>query len=81
MAQDCQEAKPIEDDTVEEAKHGQRNALYELVIDERLIVPVENVAAVPDVLPVKDQCKSEEGKCYTTNVPSPKHSRVILSWF
>ena len=78
MGQDCHKAKAIEDSTVEEAKHGQRNALDELVIDERLIVPVENVAAVPDVLPIKDQCKSEEGKGYTTQVPSPKHSRILF---
>ena len=77
----CQEAKAIEDSTVEEAQHGQRNALDELVIDEPFVVPVENVAAVPDVLPVKDQCKSEEGKCYTTQVPNTKHYSVeSLIW-
>ena len=74
MRKDSQEAKAIEDGAVEESQHGQRNALDELVIDETFIVPVENVAAIPDVLPVKDQCQSEEGKCYTTQVPNAKHS-------
>ena len=76
MGNDSQEAEAIEEGAVEESQHGQRNALDELVIDETFIVPVENVAAVPNVLPIKDQCKSEEGKCYTTQVPNTKHSSV-----
>ena len=49
------EAKTIEGDEVEEAFHCQWNPLDELLVDQRLLVPVENVGSIPNVLSVHDQ--------------------------
>ena len=49
------QAKAIECDKIEETFHGQRDALNELLVDECLFVPVENVGAITYVLPVDYQ--------------------------
>ena len=52
-----QQAEAIEGNEVEKALHGQWNALYKLLLNQRLPVPVENVCPVPDVLPEQDEQK------------------------
>ena len=46
------QAKPIERNKVEEALHCERDPLNELLVDERLLVPIENVRSVSNVLAI-----------------------------
>ena len=55
MTQVRHQAKAIECDKIEETFHGQRDALDELLVDERLLMPVEDVGAIAYVLPVDYQ--------------------------
>ena len=52
------EAEAVEDEEVKEALARERDPLDELLLYERLSVPVENVCTVPDVLAVHDQQQS-----------------------
>ena len=57
MTQHGCKAKAIESDKVEKAFCGQWNALNKLLIDQRLLMPIEYIAAITNVLPIKDQSK------------------------
>ena len=59
MAQVRHQTETIESDKVEEAFHGQRDALDELFVDQSLLVPVEDIRAIANVLPVHDEQQGE----------------------
>ena len=48
-------AKPIECHEVEETFHSQWDSLYELLIDQRLFVPVKYVSSIADVLSIDNK--------------------------
>ena len=54
VTQVCHHTEPIKRDEVEETLHCEWDALNELLVNERLLVPVENVSSITNVLPIHD---------------------------
>ena len=71
MTQHGREAKPIESDEVEKAFRGQWNALNKLLIDQRFLMPIEYIAAITNVLSIKDQ-----SKCLSNSSSQLNHVKI-----